>query len=115
MKKVETLAKIKEAEGQAKQMKSDALKEKERIIRNAKRESLFVFENMEKKGAELHNEKLSEVEAGIQRERTRLLEEGKEKGETLKNQASAKIDEAVDFLIKRFEDGVLHAKTERDE
>lgn len=115
MKKVETLTKIKEAEEQAKQMKNAAQKERERIIRNAKRESLFVLENMEKKGAELHKEKLSEVEAGIQRERSRLLEEGKEKGETLWTQASAKIDEAVDFLIKRFEDGVLHAETKGDE
>lgn len=115
MKKVETLAKIKEAEEQAKQMKSDALKEKDKIIRNAKRESLFVLENMEKKGAELRNEKLSEIEAEIQRERSTLLKEGKGKGETLKTQASARIDEAVDFLIKRFEDGVLHAETERDE
>lgn len=115
MKKVETLTKIKEAEEQAKQMKSDALKERETIIRNAKRESLFVLENMEREAAELHKEKSSEVEAEIQRERSRLLEEGKQKGETLKNQASAKIDEAVDFLIKRFEDGVFHAETKGDE
>lgn len=115
MKKVETLARIKEAEEKAKQMKNDALREKEKIIRNAKRESLFVHENMEKKGAELHNEKLSEIEAEIQRERSTLLEEGKRKGERLKTQALGRIGEAVDFLIKRFEDGVLHAETKRDE
>ncbi|MFQ6128919.1 MAG: hypothetical protein ACE5QW_08475, partial [Thermoplasmata archaeon] len=61
MKKVETLSRIKKAEEQAKKMKNDAQKEKEKIVRNAKRESLFVLENMEKKAAELYKEKLSEV------------------------------------------------------
>lgn len=115
MKKVETLERIKDAEEQAKKMKSDALKEKEKIIRNAKRESLFVLENMEKKATELHKEKLSEVEADIQRERGRLLEDGRKQAETLKAEASSRIGEAVDSLIKRFEDGVLHAETKRDE
>ncbi|MFQ6106877.1 MAG: hypothetical protein ACE5QF_04745 [Thermoplasmata archaeon] len=115
MKKAETLARIKEAEEQARKMKSEALKEKEKILRDAKRESLFVFENMEKKAAELHRQKLSEVDAEIQRERDSLLEEGRKRAESLKALASSKIDEAVDFLIKKFENGVLHAETEGDE
>ena len=73
MKKAETLEKIKEAEERAKGMKTAALKEKEKIVREAKRESLFVLENMEKKAAELHKEKLSEVQAEIEREREKLL------------------------------------------
>ncbi|MFQ5909785.1 MAG: hypothetical protein ACE5IJ_03585 [Thermoplasmata archaeon] len=115
MKKVETLARIKDAEEQANKMKSDAQKEKEKTIRNAKRESLFVFESMEKKAADFYREKLGEVEAEIQREREKLLTAGREEAEALKVQASAKIDDAVDFLIKKFEDGVLHAETERNE
>lgn len=115
MKKVETLERIKDAEEQAKKMKSDALKEKEKVIRNAKRESLFVFENMEKKAAELHKEKLSEVDSEVQREREKLLEAGRQEAESLKARAADKVDEAVAFLVKKFEDGVLHAETERNE
>lgn len=115
MKKAETLERIKDAEDRAKKMKSDALKEKEKIVREAKRESLFVLENMEKKAAELHKEKLSEVQADIDRERERLLQEGREEAEALKSQASTRVDEAVEFLMKKFEDGVLHAETKRDE
>lgn len=115
MKKVETLEKIKGAEEQAKKMKSGALQAKEKLIRDAKRESLFVLENMEKKATELHKEKLSEVDLEIQREREKLLEAGRQEAESLKTQAADKVDEAVTFLIKKFEDGVLHAETERNE
>ena len=115
MKKVQTLEKIKDAEEQAKKMKSDALKAKEKLVRNAKRESLFVFESMEKKAAELHKEKLSEVDLEVQRKREKLLEAGRQEAESLKARAADKVDEAVAFLIKKFEDGVLHAETERDE
>ncbi|MFQ6095491.1 MAG: hypothetical protein ACE5NN_05050, partial [Candidatus Bathyarchaeia archaeon] len=71
--------------------------------------------NMEKKAAELYKEKLSEVEVQIQRERDRLLEAGRKKAESLKAEASAKIDQAVDFLIRKFEDGILHAETKGHE
>lgn len=115
MKKVETLERIKDVEEQAKKMKSGALQTKEKLIRDAKRESLFVFESMEKKAAELHKEKLSEVDSEVQREREKLLEAGRQEAESLKARAADKVDEAVAFLIKKFEDGVLHAETERNE
>lgn len=115
MKKAETLEKIKEAEERARGMKTAALEEKDKIVREAKRESLFVLENMEKKAAELHKEKLSEIQAEVNREREKLLEEGRREAEVLKSQASIHVDEAVEFLIKKFEDGVLHAEAKGDE
>lgn len=108
MKKEETLQQIKEAEKEAHREKESALAERERILRDARREGFELRESLRKTSEKRQEEILKQVDAATAPEKERILEHGRRDAETLRKEAQANVERAVDRLIEKFK-GALNA------
>ncbi|HII40668.1 MAG TPA: hypothetical protein HA326_05565 [Thermoplasmata archaeon] len=108
MNKEETLQKIKAAEGQVREAKAAALEEKERILRDARKEGFELREALRGRAEKRQEEILKVSEASIAREKEALLAKGRREADALRAEAHANVERAVDRLIERFK-GALNA------
>ncbi len=108
MKREETLAQIKEAEKSVRQAKDAAGNERERILREARREAFELRESLRKTGEARQEEVLRQGEAASVHEKEGVLAQGQKEAEALRAQANANVDRAVDRLIEKFK-GALNA------
>lgn len=108
MQKEETLQRIKDAEEQVHRSKQAALEEKERILREARREGFDVRESVRLKAEKRQQQVLTESDASIAREKEQLLAKGRADAEKLRSGAHENLDRAVDRLIEKFK-GALNA------
>ncbi len=102
MGKEETLQKIKDAEAEVRKAKTAAADEKERILRDARREAFELRETLRVQAEKRQDEILKAGDAAIAREKGAALEKGRGEAETLRNEARSNIDRAVDRLIEKF-------------
>ncbi len=102
MDKEETLQRIKEAEAEVRREKGTALDEKERILRDARKEAFELRESLRGQAESRQAEILKAGEASTSREKEALLAKGRQEAETLRTEARSNIDRAVDRLIEKF-------------
>lgn len=108
MRKEETLQRIKEAEGQVRGAKDAVASERERILRDARREAFELRETLRHESEKRHGEILREAEMATARETEKLLAAGRRDAAALKGKAEANLDRAIDRLIEKFK-GALNA------
>ncbi len=108
MRKEETLQKIKAAEGQVRGTKEAVLAERERILRDARRDAFELREQLRRDADRRHAEIMREAETGIARETEQILAAGRRAADALKAKADANLERAIDRLIEKFK-GALNA------
>ncbi len=108
MRKEETLQKIKATEGQVRGMKETVLAERERILRDARREAFELREQLRREAERRHAEIIHEAESAIARETEQILAAGRRDADALKAKADANLGRAIDRLIEKFK-GALNA------
>jgi len=108
VRKEETLQKIKAAEGQVRGTKEAVLAERERILRDARREAFELREQLRRTAEGRRAEILRETEAAIARETEQVLEAGRREADALKAEADAELERATDRLIEKLK-GALNA------
>ncbi len=114
MSESEILEKIKQAESDANAMVKQAHIDRKKAVVAAKDEARKIISDVEER-ANGHATHLLETARGqISEERRKIVLQGRSDANLLKETASGKIDDAVDFLLEEFEK-VVHAKTEADE
>lgn len=102
MDKEETLQRIKEAEAEVRREKGTALEERERILRDARKEAFELRESLRGQTEARQAEILKAGDASASREKDALLAKGRQEAETLRTEARSNIDRAVDRLIEKF-------------
>lgn len=107
MRKEETLQKIKATEGQVRGMKEAVLAERERILRDARREAFELREQLRREAERRHAEIIHEAEAATASETEQILAAGR-RADALKAKADANLERAIDRLIEKFK-GALNA------
>src|SRR5947208_12873769 len=100
MRKEETLQKIKATEGQVRGMKETVLAERERILRDARREAFELREQLRREAERRHAEIIHEAESTIARETEQILAAGRRDADALKAKADANLERAIDRLIE---------------
>ena len=108
MRKEETLQKIKATEGQVRGMKETVLAERERILRDARREAFELREQLRREAERRHAEIIHGAGAAIARETEQILAAGRRDADALKAKADANLGRAIDRLIEKFK-GALNA------
>ncbi len=108
MKKEETLQRIKDAEGRVREAKESVLAERERILRDARREAFELRESLRREAEKRHEAILRESEGATARETQKLLAAGRTDAAALKARAEANLDRAINRLIEKFK-GALNA------
>ncbi len=108
MNREETLQRIKEAEEQVRRAKATTLEEKERTLREARKEGFELRESLRGRAEKRQAEILAASEASIAREKDALLAKGGQEADALRSEALANMERAVDRLIEKFK-GALNA------
>lgn len=106
MKKEDTLRKIKEVEAQVRRSKDDALAEREKVVRAARREVLDLKDALRLEAEKRYDAILKAAEDVIARERASLLEGGRKEAAALTARAHASMEPAVARLIAKFKGAV---------
>lgn len=102
MGKEETLQRIKDAEAETRRVKGDALEEKERILRDARKEAFDLRESLRIQAEKKQDEILKAGDAVTVREKEAILAKGRQEADALRREAQANIDRAVDRLVEKF-------------
>lgn len=108
MNKEETLQKIKHAEEEVRRAKAAALEERDRMLREARREAFDLRESLRRSAEGRQEEILKTSEAAIAQEKEQILAKGRQEAEALRAEARANIERAVDLLVEKFK-GALNA------
>ncbi len=108
MQKVETLQRIKAAEAQVRGRKETVLAERDRILRDARREAFELRESLRREGESRYAEILRQAEAVTAHETEAILAAGRKGADSVKEEAATNLDRAIDHLIERFK-GALNA------
>jgi len=101
--KEEMLEEIKRAEAEVRAAKEGAERERERILRDARREVLELQEQLRKEAEERADAILQAAEEGAGKEREAILAKGRTDAEALKAASSANVDKAVEAVLKEFQ------------
>ena len=108
MRKEETLQKIKAAESQVRGTKETVTVERDRILRDARREAFELRETLRRQAETRYAEILKEAEAVTARQTGAILATGREEADSVKAEAATNLERAIDRLIERFK-GALNA------
>ena len=108
MRKEETLQKIKAAESQVRGTKETVLVERDRILRDARREAFELRETLRRQAETRYAEILKEAEAVTARQTEAFLARGRDEGDAVKAEAATNLERAIDRLIEKFK-GALNA------
>lgn len=108
MKKAETLLEIKRAEEEIRGMKTAAERERDRILRDARREVLELQDRVRGDVDGHANAILREAEGELAKERETILAKGRKDADALKSKGAANVDRAVEKVLAKFQ-GALDA------
>jgi vacuolar-type H+-ATPase subunit H len=115
MDKTATLDKLKATEEEIRKTKREAAELKERILRDARKEALEILEDAKREAEAEYEAYVKSVEEDAAKEREVILAKGRREAEAVRARAQERLDLAVAHLVRRFEDGVLHATAQGDE
>ena len=108
MGKEETLLKLKEAESQIRSGKDAAEKEREQVLRNARREALELLEKLHEQAEVHYREILAVAEGPLKAERERILATGRAEAAKLIARGQANAERAASIVLEKFR-GALRA------
>ncbi len=108
MGKEETLLKLKEAEAQIRAAKEAAGKDRDRVLREARREALEVRDRLRDQAEARYREVVTAAEASVKKEREQILAAGREEAARMMAKGRANVDRAVELVLGKFE-GARHA------
>lgn len=108
MNKAETLEEIKRAEAEIREMKEAAARERDRIVRDARRESLELQERLRREADERAAAVVRAAEAEIARDRESVLAKGRREADALRAAGMANVERAVELVVAKFQ-GALDA------
>jgi len=111
IRKVDALLEVKKAEEKVEKFREEALKIKEKLIKDSKRNALRILDEAKAKAQRIHKGKIEEVQKEIEAIKKRIIGEGQQRAKELKTKADANHENAVNLLIKKFEGEVSDAKT----
>jgi V/A-type H+-transporting ATPase subunit G/H len=106
MSKAETLQRIKEAEAQTRTAKQAAEREREIMLRNARREALELLDTFRTQAEKRYAEVLAAAEAEVAIERDRMLAAAREEAGRIVARGRANVDEAVELVLSKFRGAV---------
>ena len=106
MSKAETLQRIKEAEAQTRTAKEVAERERETVLRNARREALELLDVFRAQAEKRYTEILTGAEAAVADERDRMLAAAREEAARIAARAQANVDKAVELVLSKFRGAV---------
>ena len=101
--KAETLLEIKRAEGEVRGMKESAAREKERILRDARREALELQEKLRREAEDRAAAIVRKAEEEIAKEREGILAKGRKEAEALRAAGMGNVDRAVELVVAKFQ------------
>jgi V/A-type H+-transporting ATPase subunit G/H len=102
------LSKIKEAEAGSKVAVQRAMEEKEKRIADATVEAGNIVRTAEANAKEYEEKSIAKAQADVQAKKQSILDSGSKNVSSMRSSASAKLDKAVEYLVKEFM-GLLHA------
>ena len=108
MGKEETLLKLKETEAQIRAAKDTAEKDRDRVLREARREALEVRDRLREQAEARYREIVAGAEASVKKEREKILATGREEAARMTAKGRANVDRAVELVLGKFE-GARHA------
>lgn len=106
MEKAAILTRIKETERKVEQSKMKALEQKEKIIKDSKREVLKIKDEATLEAQKSYDHRENQMKAEVESVRKELLEEGEKRAREFKQKAELNSSLAVDLLVKKFEQEV---------
>jgi len=80
------------------------LREKERIIKEAKRDSLEIVERSKRESNEIFRKILAEAEGEVELEKKIIINRGEVEASKYEEKAKKNIDKAVERIVSRFEE-----------
>jgi len=107
MGKEETLLKLKDTEAQIRAAKEAAGKDRERVLREARREALEVRDRLRERAEARYREILAAADASVKKERDKTLAAGREEAARMAARGRANVDKAVELVVGKFE-GTRH-------
>ncbi|HYY49051.1 MAG TPA: hypothetical protein VFA17_10295 [Thermoplasmata archaeon] len=108
MGKAETLLRIKETEAQIRTAKAAAEQERERVLREARREALELLDSFRAQGEARYREVVTAAEGAVAGERDRMLAAAREEAARMSARGQANVEKAVDRVLAKFR-GALRA------
>lgn len=102
MGKAETLQRIKEAEAQIRTTKAAAEQERERTLRDGRREALELVESFRNQSEDRYREIVTAAEEGVGKERDGMLASAREDAARMTARGQANVDRAVDLVVAKF-------------
>ncbi|MFQ6013182.1 MAG: V-type ATP synthase subunit H [Thermoplasmata archaeon] len=104
--KLKTLDRIREVERDVQALKAQAEEERDRILREAKREALNLEEDLRNRAEAAFREILAAARERIGAKREEILTAGQREAGAVKEAARAHVEAAVRQLLRRFEEAV---------
>jgi len=102
------LSRIKQAEAEARAGVQKAMEEKDKKIADATAEAANIIKSAEAESQEYYDKSVAKSEADVKTKKQSIIQSGEKNVGSLSNSASAKLDNAVEYLMKEFM-GLLHA------
>jgi V/A-type H+-transporting ATPase subunit G/H len=102
------LSKIKQAEAEARASVQQAMEEKDKKIAAATTEAANIVKSAEAEAQEYYDKSIAKAEADVKSKKQAIIQNGEKNVSSMSSSASAKLDKAVEYLMKEFM-GLLHA------
>jgi V/A-type H+/Na+-transporting ATPase subunit G/H len=102
------LSKIKAAEADARASVQRAMEDKDKKIADATTEAANIVRTAETTSQEYYDKSITTAEADVKSKKESIVGSGAKNVSSMSNSASAKLDKAVEYLLKEFM-GLLHA------
>jgi len=102
------LSKIKSAEAEARTAVQRVLEEKEKKIAAATTEAVNLVKSAETEAQDYYDKSVAKAESDVKTKKQSIIQSGDKNVNSLSGSASAKLDKAVEYLMKEFM-GLLHA------
>jgi len=102
------LSRIKQAEADSKGAIKQALEAKDKRIADATTEAANLVKSAETESQDYYEKTVAKAASDVKAKKQSIIQGGTKNVDSLRNSASAKIDKAVEYLLKEFM-GSLHA------
>ena len=102
------LSKIKTAEAEARTAVQRVLEEKDKKIAAATTEAVNLVKSAEIDAQDYYDKSVAKAESEVKTKKQTIIQSGEKNVNSLSGSASAKLDKAVEYLMKEFM-GLLHA------
>jgi V/A-type H+/Na+-transporting ATPase subunit G/H len=102
------LSKIKTAEAEARTAVQRVLEEKDKKIADATTEAVNLVKSAETDAQDYYDKSVAKAEGEVKTKKQTIIQSGEKNVNSLSGSASAKLDKAVEYLMKEFM-GLLHA------